>query len=490
MTGQQGEQQTALANRLLYKASVVASVLFLASVAIAISLMVGKQVVAEERDLMVSAAGLLAYIVIAIVDARHALMLWLVTAPFARFIHLDFDLGRGIPNISLNRVMTAVLLALLLAQLASRRRRLAHLTVKDALLLAFGGAIALSLGSVVTNQLQAVQAVFDLIITPIALYFLARNLITSRRDLGQFIVALMVIGTYLGLLATREQLTGDVWFYPQDRSVQYTASIRRVVGLLGNPGFIAISIDMILPWAWYLLLTARRHRILCGVCVLAMTSGVFFCMNRSGWAALVISLVVMAVFVQRFRRIFVLILLLASIGAGTYWAVIVGSTTVRERLTAEGPIEYRQAAWPIAVRMIRDHPVFGVGYENYRYLYRQYGVWDINLRAEPSPHNTYLWVLVTGGLVAFIPFMAFLLSLFFSSMGLYFRTKDRRGELPDADLAGVFLASMAAILAPALMMDILAGYYNNMLLFAIIGAFWGVMSGQRRGQVAESLAAS
>jgi hypothetical protein len=41
---------------------------------------------------------------------------------------------------------------------------------------------------------------------------------------------------------------------------------------------------------------------------------------------------------------------------------------------------------------------------------------------------------------------------------------------------------MAAILVPALVMDILSGYYNTMIMFYIIGSFFGMNSRERRRQ--------
>jgi hypothetical protein len=48
-------------------------------------------------------------------------------------------------------------------------------------------------------------------------------------------------------------------------------------------------------------------------------------------------------------------------------------------------------------------------------------------------------------------------------------------RLFDADLAGTFLASIAAILVPALVMDIFAASYHSMLLFLVVGAFYGAL---------------
>jgi|GEM_PF-668916 len=465
---------------ILSKVLAVVGVLFMAGMAVVLGLLIGKRTYAEKWPILVTMSGLATYLAIALMNARHALLLWIVTAPFARFAYLNIELGRGIPNLTLNRIMTGVLLVLVLAQSATQRRKVARPSVLDIFLLLYCAAAALSVPSAVLELKSAVQSFFDLVMIPIAVYFLARTLITDRQRLQAVMHALIIVGVYLALLATREQLTGDVWFYPEDRSVQYTQNIRRVVALLGNPAYLATCINMALPWVWYLMLRAPRRRLLYLVIVGVMMAGVYFCMNRSAWGGLVIAYGVMALLIKRFRRYFALMLLVGAVLAVVYWALIVSSATVRERLQAQGPITYRSETWNVALRMIRDNLAFGIGYENFQFYYQRYGQWDVYLRALPTPHNTYLWVMLMGGVIAFLPFMAFLGAVALSALGLYIRGGKQEGTFPDADLAATFLASMAAFWAPALVMDVLTGYYNTMLMFLIIGAFFGAAAGERR----------
>ena len=475
--------------RILHKGLVLLSILLLGGIGIALGLFMGKEIGEDEWPLLVTASGLATYIALALIDARHALLFWVVTAPFARFVYLELDLGRGIPNLTLNRIMTAVLVILVLAQLATRRRKLARISVADVSLLAYGAVAGLSVSNAVVGLKSAAQSFFNIVIIPIAIYFLARNLITSRRELKGVMHSLVIIGLYLAVLAIREQLTGQVLFYPEDRSVVYTASIRRVVGLLGNPAYIAVTVGMIIPWAWYLFLNAHRRRLMWLIIIGTMMLGVYLCMNRSGWAGLAFSLLIMALFVKRFRYIFLIMVLVGVVLVGVYWALITSSAVVQERLTAEGPIEYREAAWSVALRMIKDYPVFGVGFDNYRYYYQRYAQWDIYLRATPTPHNTFLWIILMGGFVAIVPFFIFLCMVALRALSLCVKPGADDQARTHAELAGVFLASMSAYWVPAQAMDALGGYYNTMVMFFIIGAFYGAISGER-GRLARGLRAT
>jgi len=478
--GSETQSQSSPLKRVTQKIAVVLYFLALVAIGVGLGIFMGKRIIDGQWPILVTASGLAVYIAVAIIDARHALFFWIATAPFSRFVYLDLELGKGIPNLTLSRVMTGVLLLLLLAQLAARRRKLVRFTWTDAFLLAFCAALSLSLPATQLDSKTAIQTFFDMILVPAILYFLARNFITGYDDLKSVMYTLLIIGVYMGFLATWEQLTGQTWFYPEDRSVYYTRHIRRVVSLLGNPAYIALVLNMGVPFVWYLFLKAKRHRLLLLACVGLMMAGIFFCMNRAGWVGLLCALIMMALFVKGFWRILLLLLLLGAIVAGIYWAVIVSSPAVQERLTASGPISFRQEAWRIGILMAKDNPIFGVGFENYYQFYRQYGRWDINLRAAPSPHNTFLWVLLTGGIVALIPFVGFIWGVIYSPLKLYFKSRGLHGESPDADLAGIFLASMASILVPGLAEDLPAGHYHMMLWFFIMGAFFGAVQGERR----------
>ena len=473
------QSQIPLARRVLRAITVALYFLILAGVGIGLGLFLGKRISEGKWPILITLSGLAVYVSVALINARHALLFFMATAPFSRFVYLDLELGKGIPNLTLTRVMTGVLLLLLVAQLATRRRELIQMTWIDAFLLAFCGTLALSIPAARMGFKTTIQTFFDLILVPAIIYFLTRNMIRSYRDFKSVMYMLLVVGLYMGFLATWEQLTGRTWFYPENRSVYYTRHIRRVVSLLGNPAYLALVLNMGVPFVWYLFLEAKQHRLLLLGSVGLMMSGIFFCMNRAGWAGLLCALIVMALFVKKFWRIFVVMVVLGVMVAGVYWATIVASPAVQERLQASGPIAFRKEAWRVGFLMARDNPWFGVGFENYHFYYRQYARWNIYLRAAPSPHNTFLWVLLTGGLVALVPFVAFVGGIVYEPLKLYFTSWDEE-ESPMSDLAGVFLASMASVLVPGLVMDLPAGHYHMMLWFFVMGSFFGAAQGERR----------
>jgi len=454
----------------------LAGTALLAALAVVLGLAIGIKMTGKEWAILVTATGLGTYVALAIVNIRHALLFWIVTAPFARFLDLEIELGRRIPNLTLNRLMVGTLVVLFLAQVTINRRKLARFHWADLLLVAFLVASSLSISISVEDFSAAAQSFLDLLIVPALVYFLAKNLTTNLREFKSVMLAMMVVGLYLALLATREQLTGDVWFYPEDRSVAYSSNVRRVVGLLGNPAFIALVINMAAPWTFYLFLKRGRRPLLRVAIMLILFAGVYFCMNRSGWLALVITMLTMATLVPESRRFLGIALLVMAVVGIVYGAMIITSPAVQERLTAQGPIEYRMETWDVAWKMIRDHPTFGVGWESFSYYYRRYNRWDIYLRAVPTPHNTFLWVAAMGGIVALAPFVLFWLALAGTGLSLYLQAAVSGDPYGHRSLAGTYLACLVGVMVPAMTTDILSGAFNNIIMFLFIGSFLGAVS--------------
>lgn len=471
-------QQRPFAARVLSKLGLAVFTIALSVGVVGVGIFVGRQVMRGQWVPLVAATGLATYIVIALVNARHALLFWIATAPFARFIHLDVELGRGIPNLTLNRVMTGVLVMLVLAQIATGRRRAARPMWSDLFLVLFAGAIALSVPGAQQGLRSAAQFYFDLIVVPVAVYMVARHLTTSYGEFRNVVVVLIIVGLYMAVLAAHEQITGDIWFYPEDRSIQYTRSLRRVVALLGNPAYLAATIDMAIPWAWLYFLRARRRRLMALLCVATLSAGVYLCMNRSGWVGLVAGLIALAALNRRFRPYFVAILLVGAILLSVFWALVIASPAVRERLSAQGPIVYRQGAWQVAYRMISSNPLLGIGFENYQPFYRRYAQYDTYFRVDPSPHSTPLWIVLTGGLAALLPFVLFVGGVASSAWRALHRPLTLSDGQSEQDLAGAFLACMVSIVVPSMTMDTFYGYYTSIVLFCVIGSFLGATNGE------------
>jgi putative inorganic carbon (HCO3(-)) transporter len=215
---------------------------------------------------------------------------------------------------------------------------------------------------------------------------------------------------------------------------------------------------------------------------LALTGAASFCFlatlftgSRGGLIALAAMLVAGIVFGGRWRRrIAAASALLAVFGA--FWVVALAPQDIHDRIlsSSQGETqieEGRTTLWQVAERMVRAHPVNGIGADNFQNSSRHYllepgAVFrsDVIIETPQVTHNTYLQVAAELGLVGF---SLFALIIFFSlRCGLWAaRLFQRRG-----DIGGEALARAAMIgLIGVLVADLFISQQYNKQLWLMLG---------------------
>jgi O-antigen ligase len=102
-------------------------------------------------------------------------------------------------------------------------------------------------------------------------------------------------------------------------------------------------------------------------------------------------------------------------------AEIEGSSSpeeLTEPLQFDAPLPGRRDLWMIALRLIREHPLTGIGLDNYRLTYSQYLTDDPmpNTALDQTVHsnNWYLETFVSAGLFGALPFILWIFLLTWS----------------------------------------------------------------------------
>ena len=143
---------------------------------------------------------------------------------------------------------------------------------------------------------------------------------------------------------------------------------------------------------WYYL-------ALVGLSVLAVV-GTF---ARSIWLALAAMVPVFAFTRGRKTGVIVSVLLLVIVAGGM---LSVPALRYRaESILQPGQNETRLNLWRTAVQISRDHPVLGIGEDNWDLLFDRYRV-DGFYDTKVHPHNDYLTVLVASGIPGVLAFVA------------------------------------------------------------------------------------
>lgn len=130
--------------------------------------------------------------------------------------------------------------------------------------------------------------------------------------------------------------------------------------------------------------------------------------------------------------------------------------------------------WDEAIQGFKDKPMMGWGQENYRIVYQKYlnpiifspGRSAVNEVWSFHPHNVSLEVLVNGGLVGFILYLAFIATMIVGMMTLY------RQKKMDATMLSMLLGMMIAYFLQIQMM--FDSIVNFVMLFSVLGIIAGL----------------
>jgi putative inorganic carbon (HCO3(-)) transporter len=243
--------------------------------------------------------------------------------------------------------------------------------------------------------------------------------------------ALMLAGT---LIATH----GLVQYFGGGDTI-VAEGVRRIRGFYGSPNNMALLLGRILPLALAMLLWGRSplRRTAYALAAAIMAPCLFLTFSRGAWF---LGLPAAILFLGAMRqRKAMLIALLVIVAAFLITIPIAGTERITSLLDLSGTSLFRLSLWKSAVAMVRDHPLTGLGLDNFLYYYPQYilpeGLAEPNLS---HPHNILLdfWTrLGIGGVLALVWFVA---AFFRRGMQLYRR-------LPEGDQRALVLGLLASM---------------------------------------------
>jgi O-antigen ligase len=298
------------------------------------------------------------------------------------------------------------------------------------------GALSLTFSS---NRGVSLREFRVIVLDPVLLYFLLRQLRLDKRQLMHLVDALVLAGVSVSFIG--------LWQYLGHGDVIVTEGVRRVRAVYASPNNLSLLLDRIIPLTLAVLVAGRGlRRRAYGLAMLPLMICLFLTFSRGGWL-LGLPAAVLTVGLLRGRRA-TLVALGVIVVCGLLLLPLAGTQRLSSLFDMEqGTTLRRVELWTAAVAMIRDHPLTGVGLDNFLYQYPNYMLseaWQ-----EPflsHPHNIVLdyWTrLGVGGVVLLIWLVAAFSRL---AWRLYWC-------LPDGNERAIILgwmACMAAILAHGL----------------------------------------
>lgn len=283
----------------------------------------------------------------------------------------------------------------------------------------------------------SLRSLRTLILEPVLYYYLVVALCPSGTALRPLVLGLVGAGALEALLAC-----GQVALNVHTVQVE---GVRRALGTYLSPNHLGLYLGRALPFAVALALWAPRGRAWYAGAAASIGAALGLTFSAGAWLGAAASLLVLAA--VHGRRA----LLVTSLGGAAAGAVVLaalarlGVERITGQLTLEGSTAtFRRQIWTSALAMLRDHPLLGIGLDNFLYRYRlEYilpAAWQ-----EPNishPHNWVLHFWLELGLLGLVAALG-LLGVF---GWLALSALRARPPSPDRPLVAAALASTVGLL--------------------------------------------
>jgi O-antigen ligase len=245
-----------------------------------------------------------------------------------------------------------------------------------------------SLGAVLDNE-------WPLLIM-VSLYWI----VESERELGS-LVKVFLAASSVAVIYAVWQSVGGVELYRGVRLDPMGWGFYRAVGFYGfYLTFAAFAMTVFLYSSSFALEMKKwPYAVLAGLSFVAVIAT----FARSIWISLAAAIPLFA-FTKGRKAGIVVVGALVVLGVGGILSVPALRNRA-ESIISPGQNETRLNLWKTAIEMSKDHPVFGVGEDNWDHHFERYrvnGFYDTTVH----PHNDYLTVLVSSGIPGLIAFVS------------------------------------------------------------------------------------
>ena len=235
-------------------------------------------------------------------------------------------------------------------------------------------------------------------------------LIADRDFLKKFVSMTLVVGFILIVYGNLQYLNLD----PLPFKTAYT--VNAPVGTLGNPDFQSAFMGMIAVVCFTMALNPRFKTltrialILMGISSIAV---IYQTLAKQGYFALMAGIGVVAILWLFMTKRKVLGIATAGVGIAAGGLVSLGLTNMGPLASYlyKGSLEARGFYWRAAMRMLFEHPLFGVGMDAYTDWFRRTRDADYVAKKffsySNTAHNVYLDIATSGGFPLVIIYCAF-----------------------------------------------------------------------------------
>jgi len=433
----------------------------------------------ELKWALFSSLALIFPFILATIKNLRRFLLWLLifsvplNADYNFFLHPSVG-GADAISIGLTDILLLLLLGLVVAD-GARSKETGALRFFPRIslpTLAIIGASALSMAA----ARDLMWSVFDIVnfVKTFLLFWVIANTLKNERDIALAVGALLAGVIAQTFFVAIQSLWGSAnlaRFGLGEASnllkfEMQTANVSRPGGTIGHCNHLARYLGLLLPIAIVLLFAEKSKKLtlFAGTASLLGSVALIYTLTRSSWIALFLSTIV--VIFGIFHKGLMSLRTMARIATVTF--IIAGvlfsfHNVILERFTTydAGSARTRITTAKVAWHIFEDHPILGVGINNYGTVLEKY--WDSEdvFTRKAAVHNTYLLFLSETGVIGFGAFL-WLLIAFFSSVRHAIRSRSRFLSAIAIGIMGSYMGYLVAALADK-------SYKENFTLLLI---FW------------------
>lgn len=259
------------------------------------------------------------------------------------------------------------------------------------------------------NRQFAIREYRVTILEPLLFFFLVVRWLRTEKDIWRMVAAWLIASAAVGYEGVEQFLFGQAWNMEGVNRVSSVYPSATAFGIYaGRALTLGLVLFYFLPREW------RRWRIAVGLLSAIMGLGVLFSFARGAWIGVFVALAVVAV-VTRYRP---LLLAVGGVMAAGIAAMLLAFAGNIERLTSivnlgtednTGVARFR--IWEAGRKILVDHPILGIGQDQFAYQDPAYGVPTARLFTTSHPHNFLLdfWLrLGVPGLLWILGTLAFM----------------------------------------------------------------------------------
>ncbi len=276
------------------------------------------------------------------------------------------------------------------------------INIKSADLAVLAFMIVATLSLLFTDRLDVATNEWRVIvIEPVIFYFLLRLMLLQETEVWTVIDAFILGGLVVAIIGLAQYLSGQ-------NLITSEGGLMRLRSIYGSPNNVALYLGRLLPIVLAVaLMGIGNKRLLYGLALVPMSFATLLTFSKGSlFLGLPLSFLVVIVLWRRAKRGRIWPWL---VGAGmlTVFVFVVASQIpqLAGRLNPQGATGlFRFHLWLAAVNMFLDHPILGVGLDNFLYAYRGRYIFEAAWQ-EPNlshPHNIVLDFATRLGLLGLV----------------------------------------------------------------------------------------